>query len=127
MMTSLPALGLVVLAGCAGSVFPPALPPAAASVALPASPEERAQVAVDRIVADCEVQGRACVSYVQDDIYPPIQIPSTDRYFVTSQPQEVRSLGFQLRYDWGGYDLDVERGNTLTWDFNQDPPGRPGP
>lgn len=127
MMTSLPVLGLAVLAGCAGAVYPPVLPPAAASVALPASPEARAEAAVERIAADCQVQGRACVTYTQDNIYPPIQEPSTERYFVTSQPQEVRSLGFQLRYDWGGNDLDVERGNTLTWNFNQDPPGRPGP
>lgn len=124
MMTLLPALGLA--AGCAGAVYPPVLAPEAAAVELPASPEARAQVALDRIAADCEVQGRRCVTYMQEDIYPPIQIPSTDRYFVTSQPQEVRSLGFQLRFDWGGYGLDLERGNTLAYNFNQDP-GGPGP
>lgn len=84
------------------------------------TPEARAERALDRIAHACEDES-GCATYVQDDIYPNVQVSSVERYFVTSLPQEVRSVGFQLRFDPGGDRLEIERGNTLAYRFDEDP------
>lgn len=117
------------LCGCAGQVFPPpapgrviALGPIGSTAAAPETPEARAQEVVDRIAAYCAEYGEECVAYFQPDIYPNVEVPATVRYFVTSREQEVRSLGFEVRWDPGTSRFEIERGNTLTYNFNQDPP-----
>lgn len=116
----------VLAMGCGSTVFAPTLPETPAAMATPLSavdvvPEARAVDNVERIAHSCAERGPACASYYIDDPYPDLQVPAAQRYFPTSLPQEVRSLGFQLRFDWGGDELEIERGNTLTYNFDEDP------
>src|SRR5690606_9346602 len=105
---------------CAGTVYPPVLEESPPTATLPTTPEALAQNAMDRIAADCE-DHLGCATYVEDDIYPNIVLPSAERYFAPTRAEEVPPVGFELRFAPGGDTLAFVRGNTLTGEYGLNP------
>ncbi len=73
----------------------------------------------------CEREGGQCAERerLTRYPYPDVQVPASQRYYIATLPQQVESLGLEIRFDPGTNRYEVERGNTLAYPGTIDPGG----
>ncbi len=102
-------------------------PRAAGSEALldrPETAEDRVQSALADLDRFCGERGEECAAYAEPRRYPNVQVPENTRRYVNDRQQEVRTLGFEIRWDPGTSRYDIVAGNSPTFrgDPRSDPP-----
>jgi hypothetical protein len=79
----------------------------------PESAETRAERALGTLNEYCARHGDACIASLRSEA-PAVQVPEQEWRFVSSQVQELRSLGFIVRWDPGSRRAEIAPGNTLS-------------
>jgi hypothetical protein len=121
-------LAVLLVAGCAPPVEEspiPAYTVGGEALNRPETARDRAVAVMDELGRFCAAESDECESQpLRPARYPNVQVPEATRRFVTDNEQELRSLGFQLRWDPGSRRYEIERGNTTfrRGDLQSDPP-----
>lgn len=89
---------------------------------LPETDEERAQRVLGTLNEYCAGHQAACLATFESEA-PPVQVPDHEWRSIRNQQQELRSLGFIVRWDPGTGRAEIHRGNTPTFrgDIQSDP------
>jgi hypothetical protein len=123
------------LSGCAGTLFGVPIAGSAPRASTdagfdpevgPQTPEDRAELVLDTTARACERDAPECAERERVEPHLPLpdaELPASQRYYVATLPQQVMSVGFELRWDPGTRRYEIERGNTLGYPSNQDPGG----
>jgi hypothetical protein len=90
----------------------------------PETAEDRAEQALAALDLVCQDHPLDCEAHFWPELHPDAQVPAVVDRFVTAQVQELRTLGFIVRWEPGARQIEIERGNTLTFrgDPQSDPP-----
>lgn len=88
----------------------------------PDTDEQRAERVLATLNEYCAGHDQACLAHFSSEA-PSVQVPDHEWRFIQSQEQELRTLGFIVRWDPGTGRAEIDRGNTLTFrgDVQSDP------
>lgn len=89
----------------------------------PEDDRDRADAVLAELRAFCTGHGDECGAAARPDVYPNVEVSEVDRRFVDDHRQELRTLGFVVRWDEEARRFEVDRGNTPTFrgDLRDDP------
>lgn len=86
-----------------------------ASTELPVTPEDRAAEALADLEDFCASRTAECAAHARPSVYPSTDVPVTTAERIDARTQELRTLGFMVRWEPGANRYEIVRGNSPTW------------